>query len=76
MHIWQTALDPPASRRLHSREHNLRARYEAARRAALTPKERAYEDWSLAWYRNNKHEDREAELDAFEAASTEWNETH
>jgi hypothetical protein len=53
-----------------------RAHAEAARRAALTPKQRAYEDWSHAWYRKNEYEDRETELNAFEAASKEWNKTH
>jgi hypothetical protein len=58
--------------------YKFRSHAEAARRALLTPKQRAYEDWSLAWYENNKnrYEDREAELDAFEAASTIWDETH
>ena len=58
--------------------YKFRSHAEAARRALLTPKQRAYEDWSLAWFKNSKHkyEDREAELDAFEAASKEWNDTH
>ena len=58
--------------------YKFRSHTEAARRALLTPKQLAYEDWCLAWYKNNKHkyEDREAELDAFEAASKEWNDTH
>jgi len=49
---------------------------EAARRSALTPRQRAYEDWSRAWYGSNRDEetDKDSWLRAFDAAAREWNE--
>jgi hypothetical protein len=57
------------------------AHAEAARRSALTPRQRAYEDWSRAWYDNSsrheeKYKDKESWLRGFEAAAREWHETH
>jgi hypothetical protein len=79
MEMLRPAPEPVASPEEFRRVRNrFRVQAEAVRRALLTPKQRAYEDWSLAWYENNrrKHENREAELDAFEAASREWQKTH
>ena len=71
--------EPPASPEIYRRERdNLRAHAEEIRRAAMTPRQRAFEDWSRVWYRSNQHkyEDKEAWLKAFEAASEEWNDMH
>ena len=77
MHTALPAPDPIGSREeFHRQRDTFRAHAEAARRAGLTPKQRAYEDWSRAWYRNNMYEDKEAWLNAFDAASKEGNETH